>query len=101
MTKKDYLPGYDEDKVIRFGQKIGAEVAFILNGNLRNYYKKGNKDSKFCCLTFTQHNNGRPLRWESANEHHWNRVVSFYKSLGHAVELIEIPALQEQDDEQP
>jgi len=97
VTKKDYLPSYDEDKVIRFGQKIGAEVAFILNGSLRNYYKKGSKDSKFCCLTFTQHNNGRPLRWESANEHHWNRVVSFYKSLGHAVELIEIPELQEQE----
>lgn len=92
---------YDLDKTIRFGQKIGAEVAFILNGELRNYYKKGNKESKHCCLTYTNHNNGRPLRWESANEYHWARVVSFYEGIGHAVELIEIPALQEQDDEQP
>ena len=86
---------YDLDKTIRFGQKIGAEVAFILNGELRNYYKKGDKESKHCCLTYTNHNNGRPLRWESANEYHWARVVNFYKGLGHAVELIEIPALQE------
>lgn len=92
---------YDLDKTIRFGQKIGAEVAFILNGELRNYYKKGNKESKHCCLTYTNHNNGRPLRWESANEYHWARVVNFYKGIGHAVELIEIPASQEPDDEQP
>lgn len=92
---------YDLGKTIRFGQKIGAEVAFILNGELRNYYKKGSKESKYSCLTYTNHNNGRPLRWESANEYHWSRIVKFYKGLGHAVELIEIPPVpQEPDDEQ-
>ena len=95
-----YSMTYDLDKTIRFGQKIGAEVAFILNGELRNYYKKSNNESKYSCLTYTNHNNGRPLRWESANEYHWSRIVKFYKGLGHAVELIEIPpAPQEQDDE--
>lgn len=93
---------YDLGKTIRFGQKIGAEVAFILNGELRNYYKKGNKEGRYFCLTYTNHNNGRPLRWESANEYHWSRVANFYKGIGHAVELIDIPpAPQEQDDEQP
>ena len=92
---------YDLGKTIRFGQKIGAEVAFILNGELRNYYKKSNNKSKYSCLTYTNHNNGRPLRWESANEYHWSRIVKFYKGLGHAVELIEIPPVpQEPDDEQ-
>lgn len=82
---------YDLDKVIRFGQKIGAEVAIIMNGELRNYYKKGNKDTKYCCLTYTNHNNGRPLRWESANEYSWDRIIDFYRSLSYAVEVIEIP----------
>ncbi|MCU4631082.1 hypothetical protein KTJ53_15700 [Acinetobacter variabilis] len=82
---------YDLDKVIRFGQKIGAEVAIIMNGELRNYYKKGNKDTKYCCLTYTNHNNGRPLRWESANEYSWDRIIDFYRSLSYAVEIIDIP----------
>lgn len=82
---------YDLDKVISFGQKIGAEVAVIMNGELRNYYKKGNKDTKYCCLTYTNHNNGRPLRWESANEYHYERIIEFNRSMGYAVEVIEIP----------
>ena len=86
---------YDEAKVIRYGQKIGADVAFILNGELRNYYKKRDKSSKYCCQIYTHHWNGRPLGWETTSEYHWSRVVSFYEGLGHSVELIEIPKSQE------
>ena len=42
---------YDLDKVLRYGQKIGADVAIIQNGKLRNYYKKGDKASKHCVYT--------------------------------------------------
>lgn len=91
---------FDLGKVIRYGQKIGAEVGFVIDGTFRNYYKKGSKESKYCCLTYTNHNNGRPLRWESSNEHDYRRIADFYRSLGFIVELIEIPALQAEEDEQ-
>ena len=91
---------FDLAQVTRYGQKIGAEVAFILDGKCRNYYKKGNAESKWCCLTFTNHHNGRPLRWESANEYSYERIAEFYQGLGHTVELMPIPELQEQEDEQ-
>lgn len=91
---------FDLEKVIRYGQKIGADVGFVINGTFRNYYKKGSKASKYCCLTYTNNNNGRPLRWESANEHDYRRIAEFYSSLGFVIELIEIPAPEEKEDEQ-
>ena len=81
---------YDLDKVLRYGQKIGADVAIIQNGKLRNYYKKGDKASKHCVYTYTNYENGRPLRWESANEFCIERILNFYRNLGHTMEAIQI-----------
>lgn len=90
---------YDRDKVIRFGRKIGAEVAIIENDELRNYYKPGDASSKHCAMTFTFHNNGRPLRWESAQEYSWRRIIGFYETvMNKKFEIIEIGT---DDDEQP
>lgn len=92
---------YDLNKTIRYGQKIGAEHALILNGDLRSYYKKGSAASKHCALVYTNHNQGRPLRWESANEYSYERIAEFYNnSLGMTAELIPIPAKQEQKEDE-
>ena len=93
---------YDLDKIIRYGQKIGAEVAIIeTDGKVRNYYKSADKDSKYCCYTYTRHDNGRPLRWESTGEYSYERIIEFNRSvLKQTFEVIQIPAVQEQEDEQ-
>lgn len=88
----------DLGKVIRFGRKIGAEVAILEDGQLLNYYKPGDASSKHCCMTFTFHNNGRPLRWESAQEYSWKRIIDFNtKVMNRNIEIIEIG----KDDAEP
>lgn len=82
---------YDLDKTISFGRKIGAKVAIVMNGRLRNYYKPGDAASKYCLYTYTQHNNGRPLRWEATSEFSYKRIVDFYRNLKHTIEVIQIP----------
>ena len=93
---------YDLDKIIRYGQKIGAEVAIIeTDGKVRNYYKSADKESKYCCYTYTKHDNVRPLRWESTGEYSYERIIEFNRSvLKQTFEVIQIPAVQEQEDEQ-
>lgn len=82
---------YDLDKVLKYGQKIGAEQALILNDKLSRYYKKGDKASKYCAYSYANHDNGRPLRWEMSGTYHVDSVAEFYKGMGHKVEIIEIP----------
>lgn len=86
----------DLDHIIRYGQKAGAEVAVLVDGQLRNYYKKGDKASKYCAYTLVDHKNGRPMRWESANEYSYHRIIEFYKGRGMNIEMIEIPPGREQ-----
>ena len=87
---------YDLGKVLRYGHSIGAQVAIIFNGSLRNYYKR----EGYSVYTYTDHQNGRPLRWENAYEGSYERIVGFYRNLGHVVEVIEIPAeIEHQEDE--
>ncbi|WP_228203397.1 hypothetical protein [Acinetobacter sp. CFCC 10889] len=90
------------NKVLRYGFRIGAEQALILDGELSRYYKKGDRASKYCLYSYTDHRNGRPLRWEIAWIYDVSQVVDFYKkTMGKSVELIPIPnELPEKEGEQ-
>lgn len=35
-------------KIQNFGRKVGAEYALVIDGRLRQYYKKGDSSSKNC-----------------------------------------------------
>lgn len=84
---------YDLDKIISYGQKIGAEVAIVnSNGKVNNYYKSADTESKYCSYTYTKHNNGRPLRWESTGEYSYERIIDYNrKVLGREFDVIQIP----------
>lgn len=90
---------YDRDKVIRYGQKIGAEVAIVnSDGKVKNYYKSADKESKYCCYTYTKHDNGRPLRWESAGEYSYERIIDFNRNvLSQEFDVIQIPKVEEDE----
>ena len=88
---KVYLMSYDIGKVIRYGVRIGAEQALIIDGTLSRYYKKGDIHSKHCAYSYTDHKNGRPLRWENAYTYSACRSLEFYQNLGYSAELIDIP----------
>ncbi|MDC4361041.1 hypothetical protein NQ651_17810 [Acinetobacter baumannii] len=81
---------YDLDKVLSYGQKIGAEKALIIDGSLSRYYRKGDKASKHC-MYFYGKSGAAKLAWGNSFEYCLDRVVKFYKGLGHSVEVIEIP----------
>ena len=76
---------YDHDKVVRYGQKIGAEYALVLNGRLRQYYKKGNRESKFSpyCYDIS-------LKWENTNMSSLAYIFRCYKNSYPDVTIIEI-----------
>lgn len=89
-----------DPKIIPYGQKIGAEKALIKNGKLQCYYKKGDKASKWCWYVYTNNEYGRPLKWVSSNETCVYRIADFYRNLHHKIELIEIPKLEEANNEE-
>lgn len=79
------------NKILRYGFKIGADSALILDNKLSRYYKKGDKASKYCLYSYTDHNNGRPLRWENALCFDLTMAINTYKTMGKKVEVIQIP----------
>ncbi|HEM6660724.1 TPA: hypothetical protein ACNII0_002916 [Acinetobacter baumannii] len=81
---------YDLEKVLSYGQKIGAEKALIIDDSLSRYYKKGDKASKHCMYFYGKSGEAK-LGWGNSFEFCLDRVVNFYKNLGHAVEVIDIP----------
>lgn len=89
---------YDTSKLVAYGQKIGAEVAIVeRTGKVRNYYRKADRESKWCSYTYANHNNGRPLRWESTGEFSYLRIIEFNRAvLKQDFDVIEIPALEKQ-----
>lgn len=91
---------YNLNQVLRFGFRIGADQALIINGELSRYFKKADQANKNCAYSFTNHNNGRPMRWESAGVYDVMQTVNFYKNvMGKSVELIDIPSeMPEKED---
>lgn len=88
------------EKIIKFGQSIGATKVLLKNDHIYNYYKPGNKDSKHCMYAYTEFNNGRPEVWRNSYEMDAGRIAKFYSNQGHDIQLIDIPAPEEKDDEQ-
>ena len=85
-------------KVQRYGQRMGADVAIVIDGQLHNYFKKGDRASRFCLYSLTNHNNKRPIRWESTTESTWERVVGFWRNLGKSVDVIVIEELKKDEE---
>lgn len=81
---------YDLGKVMRYGRKIGAEYALIINGELSRYYKKGDKASKYCPYFYANFQYDVPLGWRNSYNPSIHGVAEFYTNLGNQVELLEI-----------
>jgi hypothetical protein len=77
---------YDLGKVIRYGQKIGANHALVLNGRLRKYYKKGDRSSNFSPYMYDIN-----LRWENTNMSSLSYVLRCYRASYPDALIIDIP----------
>lgn len=83
-----YLMTYDLDKVIRYGQRIGASHALVLRGRLRKYYKKGDLSTRFSPYMFDT-----DLYWKNTNMPSLAYILRCYESSYPNALIIEIPAL--------
>lgn len=81
---------FDLEKVVKYGLGIGADKALIIDGKLSRYYKKGDAASKYCVYSYTDHKNGRPLRWENALTYTAEQNLAFYLGINLKAELLEI-----------
>lgn len=77
---------YDLGKVIRYGQRIGAEKALVLNGRLRKYYKKGDVFSKYSPYMYDI-----GLMWVNTNMPSVAYIIRCYESSYPDVLIIDIP----------
>lgn len=82
---------YDLDLVIRYGQKVGADFALIKNDTLKAYYKKGDKNSKYCLYFCARIHPNVDLRWSNSFNYCLEPVIKFYRDLGHNILVIDIP----------
>ena len=80
-----------DPKILKYGIKINALKALIIDGKLSRYYKKGNSASKGCWYVYSNNIYGRPLVWVNSCETCVYRIADFYKNLGYSVQLIDIP----------
>lgn len=87
------------EHIIRYGQKAGAEVAVLKDGELHCYYKRADAASKFCAYTLVDHQKGRPMRWESTGEYSYLRIIEFNRQRGHNLEVVHIPEKGKHDDQ--
>lgn len=91
-TKYEYDPHYLRE-VIEYGRMIGAERVVMMNGSCYQYYKKGNKDSKYCELVLNP-DNVRLLKWQNSYNTCLEQGIAFYQGLGWQVEVIDVWAFE-------
>lgn len=81
------------EKVLSFGEKIGACGAFYMDDEFWHYYKKGDADSKHCYRFLSKediHSDITRLNWKNSYNTDLDHVVNFYSNLGKKAELFEI-----------
>ena len=84
--KNDYDLKYLHE-VVEYGKYIEAEAALMKDGGVYLYYKRGNKESKYCAYNFDPNDTNR-LFWKNSSNTCYFRAFNFCASIGWKVDLI-------------
>jgi len=71
------------------GRSVDAELAFFLNDEFRQFYKKGDMSVRNCWL-YMVFMDQRLNTWSNSHHYSLDRMVDFYRNLGFKPELIPI-----------
>ncbi|AMW80492.1 hypothetical protein AMD27_16375 (plasmid) [Acinetobacter sp. TGL-Y2] len=86
--KNDYDLKYLHE-VVEYGKYIEAEAALMKDGGVYLYYKRGNKESKYCAYNFDPNDTNR-LYWKNSSNTCYFQAFNFYVNIGWKVDLISI-----------
>lgn len=80
-------------EIVNYGKYIGAEAAYMKDGQISLYYKKGDKNSKHCAYNFDP-TDSRLMHWKNSYNTCYEQAVNFCSRIGWKVELIFINEIQ-------
>lgn len=72
-------------KIQNYGRKVGAEYGLVINGRLRQYYKKGDSGSKNCPYFM-----GDKQIWENSCNSSLETTFAAYRMTHKNIEVIKI-----------